>query len=56
MTFAPATDSTNALRQRLREGSTAALARPLVDSTVRLPDETAGIESAGVSRVLASSA
>ena len=56
MTFVLATDPTDALRQRLSEGSTAALTRPLFDSAVPLPDETAGIESAGVSRVLASSA
>ena len=56
MTFAPATDSTNALRQRLSKASTAALARPLVDSAVRLLDETAGIKSTSFARVVASSA
>ena len=56
MTFFLATDPTDALRHRLSEGPTAALTRPLFDSAVRLPRETAGIESAGVSRFLASSA
>ena len=57
MTCLSATNPTDAVRQRPDKGSSAVLAWPLPDSTVRrLVDKSVNFESADISQVLAPSA